>query len=46
METLDLILALLVISALFWYFNIRGSTKCITYNPECSGVNCVKQKFN
>lgn len=46
METQDLILAIIIIGALFWYFNIRGITKCITYNPTCSGVKCVKQNFN
>lgn len=46
METQDLILAIILIGVLFWYFNIRGLTKCITYNAKCKGVKCIKQNFN
>jgi hypothetical protein len=46
MKTQDLILAIIIISILFWYFNIRGITKCITYNPKCLEVKCLKQNFN
>ncbi len=46
MESQDLILATIIIGAIFWYFNIRGMSKCITYNPKCTEVRCIKQKFN
>lgn len=45
METQDLIFAIIIIGVLFWYFNIRGITKCITYNPNCLEIKCIKQKL-
>ena len=46
MDSQDLILATIIIGICFWYFNIRGLTKCITYNPNCDGVKCIKEKLN
>jgi hypothetical protein len=46
MESQDLILGIILVGFLFWYFNIRGLTKCITYNLKCDGVKCIKQKFD
>lgn len=45
-EIQDIILAIVIIGVLYWYFNVRGMTKCITFNANCDGVKCVKQKLN
>jgi hypothetical protein len=46
MDTQDLILAIIIIGVLFWYFNIRCTTKCIIYNPKCLDIKYIKQNFN
>jgi hypothetical protein len=45
MELQDLFLAILLLCVLYWYFNIRGLRKCITYNPMCDGIKCIKFKM-
>ena len=45
MESKDLIYGLVILAVLYWYFNIRGLKKCITLNPKCDGVKCVRQKI-
>ena len=37
------ILVLLVI--LYWYFNIRGKTRCITILQECTDIDCIKSNI-
>ena len=36
MKYIDIIMAIIIISILFWYFNIRGKCNCITYNKSCT----------
>ena len=44
MEFQDLLLAIIIVIILFWYFNIRGTTKCITYNSNCLELKYTRQK--
>jgi hypothetical protein len=37
-------LALLISSALYWYFNIYRKSKCIVIQPKCDGVKCYIAK--
>ncbi len=37
-------LALLVVSLLYWYFNISNENRCIVINQDCSNMKCIKQK--
>jgi len=34
------VLAILISSSLYWYFNIHRNNRCITINPKCEGVTC------
>lgn len=45
METKDLLLVSAIIGTMFWYFNMRGDSKCIVYNQKCEGATCVKQQL-
>ena len=38
------ILAILISSSLFWYFNIHRMNRCITIQPQCEGVTCYVAK--
>lgn len=35
-SNLFILTGLLLVSILFWYFNIRGKTKCIIYGENCN----------
>ena len=34
------IIALLISSSLYWYFNLRSNPKCIVIQPKCNGIKC------
>lgn len=39
----DFLILLLILAILYWYFNIRGKSKCLIIVPECDGIDCVKE---
>ena len=39
----DYLIILIILCMLYWYFNIRGKTKCITIVPECNSIDCIKE---
>jgi len=38
------VIAVLISSSLFWYFNIHRKNKCIVIQPKCEGVKCYITK--
>jgi hypothetical protein len=38
MENIFIIVILVI---LYWYFNVRGLSKCIIINPHCDDIRCV-----
>jgi hypothetical protein len=41
MEYDSVVLALAMTGLAYWYFNIRGKTKCVVITKNCSGAECV-----
>ncbi len=37
----ELLLAFLIVSLLYWYFNIKSTNKCIMMHPNCNYVQCI-----
>ncbi len=37
----ELLLAFLILSLLYWYFNIRSVNKCIMFHPNCNYIQCA-----
>ncbi len=37
----ELLLAFLILSLLYWYFNIRSVNKCILFHPKCNYIQCA-----
>ncbi len=46
MESESVLVALGISVFLYWYFNIRSKSKCITLNQKCDSIKCAKQKNN
>jgi hypothetical protein len=46
MDIKDSLLVGTIILIVYWYFNIRGVTKCIIYNRNCKNIRCIKEKNN
>ena len=40
----EIVYAILLLGIAHYYFNIRGLNKCITMNPVCTGIKCIKTK--
>ncbi len=38
----DILIILVLLAVIYWYFNIRGKSKCITIIPEYSGIDYVE----
>lgn len=38
----NFLVILVILCVLYWYFNIRGKTRCITVVPECNDIECVR----
>ena len=38
------LLAILISSALYYYFNVHKKSRCIVVNPKCDGVSCYVAK--
>jgi hypothetical protein len=46
MHTQDILLGIIIICLLYWYFNVRGITKCIIYNKDYDNIKCIRQKLD
>lgn len=38
----DILIILVLLAVIYWYFNIRGKSKCITVVPEYSDIDYVE----
>jgi len=38
----DFLVIIFLLIAIYWYFNVRGKSRCVTIVPECTDVDCVK----
>lgn len=38
----DILVIIILLLGIYWYFNIRGKSRCITIVPECSDIQCIK----
>jgi hypothetical protein len=39
----DFLIQIVLLVILYWYFNIRGKTKCVTIVPEFNNVDYIEQ---
>ncbi len=39
----DFLFVILLLGIFYWYFNIRGKTKCVMIIKECDGVDYVEE---
>ncbi len=38
----DILIILVLLAVIYWYFNIRGKSKCITIVPEYTEIDYVE----
>ncbi len=38
----DILIILVLLAVIYWYFNIRGKSKCITIVPEYNNIDYVE----
>lgn len=38
----DLVITIIIISILYWFFNINNPHKCITIEIPCNKLQCIK----
>ncbi len=39
----DFLFVILLLGIFYWYFNIRGKTKCVMIIKECDGIDYVEE---
>lgn len=40
----SIIVGVAITGLAYWYFNVRGKTKCIIMNKKCNETRCVLNK--
>ena len=44
MDYNSVVIGVAITGLAYWYFNIRGQTKCIIMTKKCDEANCVLNK--
>ncbi len=42
----EVIIALLLVSLIYYHFNIKQHRQHIEINPKCNNIKCLKTKYN